>query len=567
MSTARRLLLAEISILLAALLVASPAFASPAADARAAAAEKRWNDAAEAWLLVLEKKAADREAALGLATAVIEGNLVDYQVQAEEALQAALEKKKDDRDLQLALGNLFIASARSKTDQQAMKFVFEDAKSQFQRMLDAHPDDEDAAVGLARTHYWTGYFADAIQVLDDFMAKSKSKGPALYWKGQVYYLQALDAYRASGKIDEAAQTLFRQAKGAYEAAATAAPDMMDAWMQMGYAAQYLGSVEEGQQAEAQKAYEKAMDLDPDSLMPLKGIEALYYYRQDQYLPALAELARTHPKNNAVYYFMGFRQYYDKDYAQAVKSLQTFVQRSKTPAVAWTLLGQALDGAGKTDEAEEVYLKALKANPSDEMAAGALDARLRQEYQRKAGMSVSAAKACIDAYNKLFAMAPTAPWPRNNCAFILREAVGAHRDDASWKPILDECVRIYVEGSKLVEMQIAGREDQLTQEQRWAYAGVINDTGLMFQYYPSVLDLEKAEEYYLRSLELTADGYVDAFTNLVKLYQDQGRFQEAYELARDCSESLTNPDGSPSQARNLARRVMDELAKSGKVETD
>jgi len=90
---------------------------------------------------------------------------------------------------------------------------------------------------------------------------------------------------------------------------------------------------------------------------------------------------------------------------------------------------------------------------------------------------------------------------------------------------------------------------------------------MFQYYPAREDLEKAEEYYIRALALTGDGCADAFGNLASLYQKQGRLQEAYELARDCAESLRNADGSPHPARGKARQLESQLANSGKVETD
>ena len=561
MPTARRLLLVPAALLVAVLL-AAPALASPVSDARDAAKEKRWQDAADAWMQVLEKGPGNREAALGLAQAVVEGGLVEAQVPAEDALQAVLEKSKDDRDARLALGDLFIARARSKTDQQAMKFIFEDAKLQFQTLLEARPNDEDAAVGLARTHYWMAFFSDALQVLDDFLAQNKSKGPALYWKGQIYYLQALDAYRATGQIDDAAKQLFQQARGSYAAAATAAPDDFDAWMQLGYACQYVGALED-----AQAAYEKAMGLDKESHMPLKGIAALYHYRPDEYRPALEALVKKYDANNAVYFFLGFDQYSKQEFDAAIKSLGTYVKRTRTPGAAWHYLGRALDGAGREDEAKDAYVKALKENPEDEASAGQLDAKLQQEYASSAGASLSNAKAAIAAYKKLFELAPNASSPRNNAAFILREAFARHVNDASWMPILDECIRLYVKASELIEQRIAGREETLDDQQLFNYAGVINDTGLMFQYYPAREDLEKAETYYIRALELTSDGYGDAFGNLIQVYRKQDRLQEAYELARDCAESLRNADGSPHPARRLAQQEMQQLANSGKVQTD
>jgi len=561
MPTARHLRLLSLALLLPALL-AGPALASPAGDARDAAKEQRWQDAADGWMQVLEKNEANREAALGLAKAVIEGDLLDLQVPSSDALLAVLEKKEDDRDARLALGNLFISTALSKADQQAMKFIFEDAKQQFSMLIEARPTDEDAAVGLARTHYWMAFFSDGLQVIDDFMAQNKSKGPALYWKGQIFYRQALDAYAAAGKMDDTAKELFQKARGSYEAAAAAAPKDLDAWMQLGYACQYVGATED-----AQEAYEKVMVLDRESHMPLKGIASLYHYRPDEYRPALEALAKKYDQNNAVYFFIGFDQYSKKEFDAAIESLGKYVERTKTPGAAWHYLGRALDGAGREDEAKEAYVKALKENPADEASAGQIDAKLQQAHAGSAGASLSNAKAAIAAYKELFELAPTASSPRNNAAFILREAFARHQNDQSWMPVLDECIRLYTESSDLIEKKIDGRAEAFDDATLWNYAGVINDTGLMYQYYPAREDLEKAEEYYIRALELTGDGYADAFGNLVKVYQKQGRLQEAYELARDCAESLRHADGTPHPARRLAQQVRDQLASSGKVETD
>ena len=403
MPTARRVLHLSLALLLATGLLAAPAAASPTSDARDAAKEERWPAAADAWMQVLEKSPANREAALGLAEAVVAGGLLELQVPAEDALQAVLEKKKDDRDARLALGDLFIARARSKTDPQAMKFIFEDAKLQFQTLLDARPTDEEAAVGLARTHYWTAFFSDALQVLDDFLAQNKSNGPALFWKGQIYYLQALDAYRAAGQIDDATKQLFQDARGAYEAAAKVRSDDLETWMQLGYACQYVGALED-----AQAAYEKAMAIDRESHMPLKGIAALYHYRQDEYLPALQALAAKFPENRAVHFFLGFLQYSKQDYDAAIESLGTYVERARDPGAAWHYLGRALDGAGRGDEAVAAYRKALEANPADDASAAQLDQRLVEEHASGVGSSLSNAKAAIAAYKQLFALVPRQP---------------------------------------------------------------------------------------------------------------------------------------------------------------
>lgn len=559
-----RTILVPTTVLLVLLLAGTPALAGPAADARSAASQARWADAADAWTRVLKKTPSDREAALGLARAVTEGDLVDLYVGSEDALQTVLEKMEDDRDVRLALGELFLTQARSTTGQQAMKWKYEDAKEQFGRLLEADPTDEDAAVGLARAHYWTAFFSDALEILDDFLSRTDSRGPALSWKGQILYIKALDAYRIAGAVDDEARKLFQQAREAYEAATKADPALFDAWMQLGYTAQYLGEMES-----ALAAYEKAMDLDGESLMPLKGIEAIYAHRPDEYVDVLQTLAKAHPENRAVFFFQGFRQIWQKDYDAAVESLTKYVKTSKTPGIAWRFLGQALDGKGEPEKAKEAFTKALVANPGDDAAAAALDARLLKEHRDTSRQTPEAARAVPVAYAGLFRLAPKNPWVRNNAAYLLRQALDtARRSDGPWEPVLDDCIRIYTEASRLAEEQLRGRETTLPKEKLWDYAGVINDTGLMFQYYASRRDLEKAEEYYLRSLELTNDAYADAFGNLVVIYQEQKRWQEAYDLARDCVDVVSNANGTAHpENRRIAREVMERLVREGKAQED
>lgn len=561
MFTCRRLALPTLLALLALGMLAAPAVAGPADAARLAVKQERWADAADAWIEVLDKSPADKEAAMGLAHAVEKGGLVDLYIQAEEALQNVLEKKPKDRDARLALGNLFLAQARSKTDQNAMKFIYEDAKTQFTKLLEADPRDEDAAVGLARAHYWTAYFSDAIQVLDEFLKGGASKGPALYWKGQVFYIQAQDAYRAAGEINEDVKGLFRKAMASYEQATRANPKYFDAWMQFAYAAQYIGDVES-----AEKAYEQAIGLDEESVMPLKGIQALYQHRPDEYGPRLEELSHKCPLNRAVLLYLGYHHLGKEEWDAAVAQLEKYVRMSKTPQAAWSGLGQAYEGQGKVDKALEAYRKALKVNPNDAKARGALETKILQEHGTELA-TPAAAKALLADYEKLIEIAPSNLWIRNNAALLVRNGIESHKGDAKWEPLLDPVIEQYVEAARLAERELQGREQSLPDAWRYKYAGVMNDTGLMFQYFPSHRDLEKAEEYYLRALELTGDGHRDAWNNLRLIYLEQGRWQECYDLCRDCAERLTTEDGSAHPDRAAAAQEADRLVREGRVTED
>ncbi len=560
MSTLHRLLASSLAVLLLLLLATGPALAGASDDAKRAAKDKDWAKAAAAWNKILEKKPADREAAMGLAQAAIEGWLEEDHAIAEEALHRALEKSEDDRDVRLALGNLYIAIAKAKTDPTAMKFTYEDAKTHFAKLVEAKADDEEAAVGLARAHYWTAFYDEALAVLDAFLGDGKSQGPALFWKGHVFYQQGLDAYRQSGEVDENVRALLGKAKGAYAASGEADPKYFDTWMQLGYAAQYLGETEE-----AKAAYERAMDLDPESTMPLKGIDALYFHLPAEHVGALKKLAKEHPDNVAVWFFLGFRLLHGKDHDAAVDAFKTYISRSKTPGTAFTFLGQAYDAQGEVAKAKDAWTKALEANPDDETAAGGLDQQLLIIHRGAAARSPNYAISAAEAWKPLFELAPNNPWVRNNIAFLLRDAVDKHRGDPDWKRVVAECTRLYAEGARLVDEQTRGRESTIPFERRFPMAGIVNDAGLMYHYYPSIRDLQKAEDHYLRALELTEDTYGDAFGNLVKLYLEQEKWQDAYDLARDCMDIAKDPNGQDSpQYRMMARQVMDKLVAEGKA---
>ncbi|MHC5011312.1 MAG: hypothetical protein ACYTG6_10230, partial [Planctomycetota bacterium] len=69
-------------------------------------------------------------------------------------------------------------------------------------------------------------------------------------------------------------------------------------------------------------------------------------------------------------------------------------------------------------------------------------------------------------------------------------------------------------------------------------------------------------------ELTEDGYYDAFTNLLKIYLAREQWQDAYDLAADCAESLKDDQGRPhGTGQAHARGVMSQLEDEGKVEVD
>jgi tetratricopeptide (TPR) repeat protein len=552
--------LLALALLLAA---ACPALAGPMEDAKAAEAKGDFAAAATLYAAAVEKDPTSRPAVLGLARAAARGFLTERFVAAQDALHALLEAKADDAEVLVSLGDLNLAMAATKTDDTDRRFTYEEAKVRFEEALRVDASSEAAAVGLARTLYEIGDPDGAVAAVDAFLAKGRSKGPALYWKGQALYLLATDAYRQAGAMDDAARAHFEKARGAYEAAASADATSTDAWMQLGYTAQYLGL-----SADARAAYEKVMALDAENVYALKGIEALYAYDQAAYGKVLADLAATHPKNLALSYFRAHWYLRQGDWDPAIQALEAYREKSKAGGAAWTFLGYAHQQKGDLAKAEEAWWKALAFNGNDETSAGALDGVLRERLFAEARRSPAGAKALVAAYRRLLDAAPGNADVRNNLAFMLREAVDQNGKGAGpWAATLKDCVEAYVDAAKAVEGILAAHGDgrSLPVQRRYDLAGILNDTGLMFHYYPAVQDLEQAERYYVRALDVTETGHFDAFTNLLKVYLGKDRWQDAYDLAADAAEGLTDATGAPHDTgRGMARGAMKRLVDEGRV---
>ena len=222
-------------------------------------------------------------------------------------------------------------------------------------------------------------------------------------------------------------------------------------------------------------------------------------------------------------------------------------------------------AGDAKKAAAHFKKAVKANAGHVLAIEELEAPIRSDAMRKASSSVKNAKEVIAAYDELLALAPRSFNSLNNLGFILREAYVPRQKSKDWQAIGEASRDAYVRASEIIGEYRDEYADTMSYQDRFARAQVVSDTGLMFQFHEALLDLEKAEMYYVRALEWSDDGYFDAFNNLSKMYTEQKRWQDLYDLAEGASEGLRNENGSErSDGRAMARGIMKKLKDEGKV---
>jgi tetratricopeptide (TPR) repeat protein len=556
------------------LVLVAPARADDLAEAKAAAQKRDWNAAWEKASKALEADPTSREAAALVTRVYAEGGVLDAFPVAEDAWNRLLAADPADRVARVGLGGLYLAKARDlasdPTARSSVSAWFADAAAQFSKALEASGGtDESAAAGLVEGHYLQGAFDRAIETADALLAKKPSSPKVAFWKGQALYLKARDAY-AKDASSEAAKDLFRKAKGAFESSVRGDPASFDAWMQLAYASQYVAAYDD-----ARAAYEHAMDLAPESDLPIKGIEALYLTQPQKYLETLEHIVRTKPKYLPARWYLGWSHLSAKRYDEAVKVLQAYAKEAKDPSTVLGYLAAAYEGKGDTAKAREAYEDALKANPANDVAAAGIEKALLAEYAKKGGGGLDAAKDLVKSYKPLLAAAPKNVYIRNNLGFVLREAVGQHGrrkgrltevDDAAL-PMLKESVRLYDEATEIIG-ELRPEITALPYETRYGYAQIISDTGLMYWFYPQVRDVEKARTYYERALELSGGAYRDACVNLIELLMEKQDYEEAYRVAIEGADLLSGQDGRPDEGgRIYVSKIAKDLVSSGKVKGD
>ena len=531
--------------------------ASDVDDGRRLLKEGRPVEAAAALRKALKAAPTDRDTMLLLARAAAAGRDADASEEAEHALVTALKAKPDDRALRVALGNLYLARVPSDPKWGA------DVQDQFGRLLRADPADEEAAVGLGRLYYENADPAHGLSVLDGLLEKKPASAQALYWKGKILFDRATQEFQRATKLTDEAKASFEGALAAFDASTKADPSNYDAWIQLGYSAQYLVGGDRSKMDVASAAYMKALDLDGDDDVAMRGLAALYRSEGDRWVAVLDKLAKERPKTPIVLYYQAFslRQKGKRD--EAEKAYRAYVAATRRPAAGLFALAEIAEERGDEKEALALYKKSLESDPRHGSAAKAV-AALRKPIEprlRDAVGDAAKAKAVVRDFAAIIALAPRDPYLRNDVAFFAREAYGNTKDRA----LLDAAVKYYEEAAALVGPFQSDYEQSVPYADRHGFAQIHNDTGLMFWYYPETKDVAKAESHYKEAMAWSQNGYWDTYGNLLKLYEAQGRFKEAYDLAMDCAEGLKNPDGTPNDtwratARGDAQRLEAKLPK-------
>ncbi len=543
--------IAAVTLVLAALV--APAFAGGVEEGKRLAKDGRHADAAAAFREALKASPTNREAILGLARAAADGRLGGEAYGEVEGRLRGLFKDKEDREARIALGYVFLAWIAEDERYRA------DADDQFRRLLRADPADDEAAVGLARMYYAGADYDNGLKTLDEVLAKKPGSGLALYWKGELLYDRATQAFGRVKTVDDDVRGMFEKALGAYEASTKADPARFDAWMKTGYCAQYLAGVDPSKQAVAQAAYEKAIDLDGESQLPLKGLAALHRSKPEAWVEALTRLVKEKPKAPAVTYWWAYQLRSSGKTEEAEKAYRAFAAASRFPALGWYEIGTLLAEKGDAPGAKKAFERSLELDPKHVRAGAAVDAlvaALNGRAQEAVRDGVKA-KALLRDYEALANLVPWSSGVRNDAGFFAREAFNETKDPA----ILQASVKWYVAASALIPELREDLVESTPYPTRHGWAQILNDTGLMFQYYDATRDLGKAEAYYRKAMEWTQHGYWDAYGNLMKILKAASRWQDAFDFATACADGIKKENGEPNESfRGTCRGEAEMLAK-------
>lgn len=541
-----------------AVAVAPSARADALSDGKKALAERRYLPAAEAFAAALKASPTNREAAVGLAKAAAGGKLADHYDRATATLSDVLRDKPDDREARLAFGYLFLA--RASVDHRYRG----DAQEQFQRVLRDRPDDAEASVGLARYFFFGGEYDRADEVLDGVLAKSPAHADAHFWKGTLAYDQGKEGLSAG--MTPAVVEGFKRAASSFEAATKADPKRADAWIHLAYANQYLLGVEPGRAPMVETAYLKALDADPADDAPLRGLASLHAREPQRWADTLARLAKERPTSPAVMIHFAAQARASGRYDDAVAALKVYTEGARTPARGWFEMAEILREHKKDDAgARKAYEMTLRSDPAFPRSEQAVTWLLRPIHEKsaKAVGDAAAARALLKEFDAVIALAPRSVSANNDAGFFLREAYD--RTGRKHRDLLDACVARYVAAAEAVGEFLPGYEETPYAD-RHSYAQVLNDAGLMFNWYEPVKDNRKAERYYRMAMDWTDYGYWDTYGNMMKLLKEEGRTRDAAVFAEHCAEGLKGPDGRPLETqRRIAAAEAAKLEKQAEGE--
>jgi Flp pilus assembly protein TadD len=240
----------------------------------------------------------------------------------------------------------------------------EGAETALREALRARPDLTVGVRNLAFVLMRRGRDHEAVQVVEQALATSPSRGP----------LAVSELHVALGLI-LARQGLRGAAEAHHAEAIRLHPQHWAAFYNLGNLL-----VAEGRFAEAEARYVKARRLNPDDDQILNnlGLVLLLQGRVEEAVALLSAGVKSFPSNALLLTSLGRALTAAHRDAEATVQLREAIQLAPQSAEAHFRLGQALAAQGSTGEASAHYREALRLDPTDAQARAALGNQLGDE---------------------------------------------------------------------------------------------------------------------------------------------------------------------------------------------
>lgn len=538
--------------------------------------EGRHQDAFDAFAAELERLPGDHRPVVGLAKAALGLDDRVPLVRAEAELRRAIGALDDDGaeggpELLHLLGQVNQALALSE-DAMALARQ-EDALVAWKRVRESTAPRVDTALLEARLREVLQRTDDAIDDLREL--GDRVDDPRLHaFRAELLYRRAWRTTEAGELTDEARADLAASQSLLDHLHAAGHELGPDGLLYRAYAPHYLGDLDA-----ARTAYLDAAAHEPVAERALQGLRNLLAAELPRYRTLLDEFVERHPDSATGHYFRGYEQLVAGELDAAEASFRRKIDLEDVPSGApHRYLAQIAVQRDDRAVATDHYALALTLQPN----LPGLMAEFEQYVRSRELASFDDVDALVADYRRMLDAGPGTPrfqvLARNNLAFLLRD-VGS-----TWTSRGPARVQTFPEGAppearRIIETSIRLYEEavdhipedvlDLPFAERWVYAGVHNDLGLMRHYFKAYQDFEVAEAHYLRAFELTDGAYQDAyFYNLQFLYgfELEGKEREWLELARVAKDAILREDpDSPSGfspdefKRRAARRDYERLA--------
>jgi tetratricopeptide (TPR) repeat protein len=305
---------------------------------------------------------------------------------AQGDLESLVQENPQMNDARLQLANLYLSEKQ-----------YDKAAAEFDHVWKSNPPDTRGFIGLQTVKLSQGHGKEAIQALEDLVAKNPKM---LAYRYELAGFQATAGSQIMRTDPEQAKQLFQQAADNYKEILKTTANSADIWLRLGLLQRQLGQYDAalasfeqassadprhadsilnagmlleqlGKKKEAVEAYNKALGIDPDNPLALNNLaflDAQDRTNLDQAMTFAERAKKRVPNSPDISDTLGF-VYYQKDLnAQALQIFREIVQGNPHNATFRLHLAMALSKQGDKQAARDEAEKALKdASQPDEQS--------------------------------------------------------------------------------------------------------------------------------------------------------------------------------------------------------